>query len=198
MDVSAFTVTAAYDAHLPVGALSVKAAVRASASTISEPGVEVSLRLWTPRGATVAVLREISPATRDLRDRAVRLDDRTVEYPAGCWVDGIRDYELAVALPARGAGDEMLAARLDLTAEGEVVAGAQIAVTWAADAESAGIVDESAVAGGVAVEELSTGLSPRPRHMLVLDESAAGEPCLGCGLRAAAGDRFCERCGRRL
>jgi hypothetical protein len=191
VDVSAFAVTAAYDAHLPLGASRMTAIVRAMASEIGESGVEASLRLWTPLGVMVSVLREISPATRDLRDGAVRLDDRTVEYPAGSWTDGAREYELALALPARRAGDEMLAARVGVAVAEEVVARAKIAVAWTDDERLIADPDGFAAEPTIAAGELPTGLSPRPRHTFV-GEPAGGEPCPECGLFPADGDRFCD------
>jgi len=199
--VSAFAVTELHNAHLPVGASTVEAVVWIRASGIDEPGVDVSLRLWTPLGATVAVLREVSPATGDLRDAGVRLDDRTVEHAAGRWTDGAWAYELAVALPARGAGDEMLAAQFVVAVAGEIVGRAPIVVAWTDDerliAASAGSAAESTPTAAVAATERPTGPSPRPRHTLA-DEPLAGEPCPGCGLRPADVDRFCEACGREL
>jgi hypothetical protein len=200
VEVSAFAVTALYDAHLPVGASGVDAGVRIAVSGVGDPGVVASLRLWTPLGATVAVLRERSPAAGDLRS-AIRLDDRTVEYPAGLWADGSREYELAVALPPREAGDERLAARFAVVVGGEIVGGAPIAVTWADDERltvpSTGSAARSARRRVVTAAELPTGPSPQPRHTLA-DEPHAAEPCAGCGLHPADGDRFCEGCGREL
>jgi hypothetical protein len=200
VEVSAFAVTALYDAHLPLGAAGVDAVVRVTASGLGAPGVDASLRLWTPHGATLAVLRERSPASGDLHG-ATRLDERTVEYPAGRWTDGPREYELAVALAPRGAGDEMLAARFGVAVGGEVVARAPIAVTWTYDerptAPSTGGAARSARSRLVTADELPTGPSPEPRHRLV-DEPHAGEPCDGCGLHPADGDRYCEGCGREL
>lgn len=201
MDVNAFAVAAAYDAHLPVGAAGVRALVRVTARDLAEPGVAVSLRLWTPLGSTIANLREVSPAIADLRERAIRLDDRTVEYPAGRWTDGAREYELAVGLPPRPAGDEMLAARFAVAAHGEVVGRAQIAVAWIPDERPVGppaaSADASTSVGAVAAADLPTGPSPCPRHLLP-GEASAGEPCPGCGLPAEEGDRFCECCGHDL
>jgi hypothetical protein len=177
VDVSACVVSALYDARLPVGASGVDAVVRVAASGIEEAGVAAALRLWTPVGATVAALR--SPATGDLRGAAIRRDDRTVEYPAGRWTDGAREYELVVALPAREAGDEMLAARLDVVLDGELVGGARITVTWGDDARPT-----AASAGShpgrprvVTAEELPTGGSashpPRP-PVVTAEELPAG------------------------
>jgi hypothetical protein len=181
---SAFDVIAQYGAHLPVDASTVEAAVRIRAAPIDEPGVDVALRLWTPRGATVAVLREISPAAGDLRAGAIGLDELTIECPAGRWTGGAREYELAVAVPPCAAGDELLAARLGVVAGGEVVARTLIAVVW---------VDAAAAAAA----ELPTGWSQQPGHASAGGPPAGG-PCPGCGLQPPAGDRFCEACGREL
>jgi hypothetical protein len=184
VDVSTFDVHAQYGAHLPVDASSVVASVRIRAAPIDEPGADVSLRLWTPRGATVAVLREVSPATGDLRGSAVRLDELTLESSVGLWTGGAHEYELTVALPPRQAGDELLAARLGIVVAGEIVARALIAVMC---------VDAAAAAAA----ELPTGTSPPPRRALGGGVPAGG-PCPGCGLRPADGDRFCEACGEQL
>jgi hypothetical protein len=181
---SAFDVTAQYGAHLPVDASTVEATVRIRAAPIDEPGVDVALRLWTPRGATVAGLREISPAAGDLRAGAIGLDELTIECPAGRWTGGAREYELAVAVPPCDAGDELLAARLGVVAGGEVVARTLIAVVW---------VDAAAAAAA----ELPTGWSQQPGNA-VAGGPRAGGPCPGCGLQPPAGDRFCVACGREL
>lgn len=196
---SPFAVTALYDTHLSVGASGVDAVVRITASGIDEPGVAASLRVWTPLGATVAVLREHSPAAVDLHG-AIRLDDRTVEYPAGPWTDGTREYELVVALPTGHAGDEMLAARFGVVVGDEVLGAAPIAVTWIDDRRltvRSGGAAPPARPSVVTAEELPTGPSPQPRHPSV-DAAHAGEPCAGCGLRPGDGDRYCEACGYEL
>jgi hypothetical protein len=197
MDVSALAVAAAYDAYLPVGACTVEAVVRVGAADAGGPGADVSLRLWTPLGATVAALREVAPACRDLCDGAIRLDDRTVEYPAGRSTDGAREYELAVIVPARRAGDELLAARFGVVVGGKLVARAPIAVTWIDDERLIAASADTAARPAVSVADLPTGPSPQPRHTLA-DDLAAGGPCPRCGLRSANGDRFCEGCGREL
>jgi hypothetical protein len=201
VDVSALSVAAIHRAHLPAGASSdVRAVVRVSASGLGDAGVDASLRLWTPRGARVLALRERLPATRDLHDRASRLDDLTAVYAAGRWTDGAREYELAIALPPGRAGDEMLAARVGVVL-GDAIAGvAPIAVTWTGDEAAA------AVAGGPrgplrpaddAVADLPTGPSPKPRHLLAAEPLAVAR-CPACDLCAGEDDRFCERCGCEL
>jgi hypothetical protein len=191
VDVSAFAVAASHDTYLPVGASTVAAVVGIRASGLGEPGVDVSLRVWTPLGATLAVLREAAPGSADLRGAAVRLDDRTLECPAGRWTDGARAYELAVELPARGAGDEMLAARCGVVVAGEVVGRALIAVAWTEDERLTG-----APPGGPGADDLPT--APSPPRDTPPSGSGTGAPCPACGLRPADDDRFCEGCGREL
>jgi hypothetical protein len=211
VDVSAFSIAAVHRTHLLAGASSdVRALVRVSASGLGAPGVDASLRLWTPRGAGVVVLRERSPSIRDLRGSAIRIDERTVEHPAGRWIDGEREYELVIALPPGRAGDEMLAARVGVAAGGVVAGRTPIAVTWTDDeavtaASRADGPDEPACTGAeqsavyedAAVADLPTGPSPAPRHTLAGDTSAT-TPCPACDLRAGGDDRFCERCGHEL
>ena len=190
---SAFAVAAFHHALLAIGADSVDAVVWVRPTDLGEDGADVSLRVWTPRGARIAVLREVAPATGDLLAGEIRLDERTAEFPAGRWTDCAREYELTIVLEPRADGDRILAARVEIVAGGEVGGRARIAVTWTADDAllSAGIV------GGGADAELPTGRSPQPRHVAE-EQGHAGDPCPGCGAQTAHGDRFCEGCGRAL
>jgi hypothetical protein len=199
VDVIAFAVAAYHSAYLPVAGSTVDAIVWIRAS-VDEPAVDVSLLLWMPLGATLTALREVSPAIRDLRDEAIRRDDRTLECSTGRWTGGARAYELAVAVAPRDVGDELLAARVVVSAGGAVVGRALIAVTWTDDerliAASADSAVESARTAGVAAADLPTGRSRRPRQTIA--EASAGDPCPGCGVRPEEGDRFCEACGHEL
>jgi hypothetical protein len=200
MDLSPFAVAATYATHLPVRRTDVRAVVHVDASGIGEPGAAACLRLWTPRGATVSVLREIAPMTRDLlRNDGIALDERTTQYDAGRWTGGARAYELAVEVPARAAGDRMLAVRVTVVVDGQIAGRAPIAVEWTCTepltAPAAGPAASSCDACG-AIAELPTGPSPQPRH--TVSGEPPGQLCSGCGLRSDDGDRFCERCGREL
>jgi len=200
MDVSAFSLAAIHPAHMLVGAApDVRALVHVRVSGIGAGGVDASLQLWTPRGATVAVLGERAPALCDLRKRAVRVDDRTIACAAGRWPDGAREYEFVIALPPGRAGDEILAARLAVIVDGEIVGRAPIPVTWTEDET---LVASPRPDGGASVTpsvlaELPTDRSLASRHALGMQPSFT--PCCpACDLRAADGDRFCERCGAAL
>jgi hypothetical protein len=201
VDVNAFAVAAYHSAYLPVGGTMVEAIVWIRASVIDEPAIDVYLRLWTPLGATLALLREVSPGTRDLRDTVTRLDERTVGCSAGRWTGGARAYQLGVTVPPRAIGDELLAARVVVAAAGKVVGRALVAVAWTDDerlvAASTDSAVDSALSAGVAATDLPTGRSRRPRHLLAAGPPA-GAPCTVCGLRPQEGDRFCEACGHEL
>jgi hypothetical protein len=195
--VSSFALAALHPAHVPVAAAGVDAVVRVRAAGVGEDGVDVALRLWTPIGVHVGVLRELSPASADLLGRAIALDERTLQYPAGRWTDGAREYELALALPPRANGDEMLAARIGVVVAGRVEGQAPIAVSWTRDERllaSARVTSSESTRGS---QELPTGPSPQPRHTSAGEQVAAAR-CSGCGLEPQDGDRYCEACGREL
>ncbi len=199
---SAFSLTATHHPHLLVGGRpEVRATVGIRATGIGAGGIEAALRLWTPVGATVAVFGEWAPAIRDLRWRAIPVDDRTIACAAGRWSDGEREYELVVVLPGGAAGDEILAARLSVIVGDGVVGEVPIAVTWTDDESLVGLPadDGGATVAASAVAEMPTGPSPAPRHVIDGDATPSDPPiCPPCGLRGAAGDRFCERCGAPL
>ncbi|WPB93191.1 vWA domain-containing protein [Streptomyces malaysiensis] len=75
---------------------------------------DVSLRLWTPKGAEVAYVKQVAPTVEDLTARRTEAGPRTGDYPTGSWGDESRDYHLCVKVPAAEVGQEMLAARISL------------------------------------------------------------------------------------
>jgi len=94
---------------------------------------DVSLRLWTPRGATVAFVRQVAPTIEELTHRGRAVDALSVEYPTGSWGEESRDYHVCIRVGARGAGAEMLAGRVSLV-EGDGVRGqALIKAIWTDD-----------------------------------------------------------------
>lgn len=95
----------------------------------------VALRLWTPQGASVGFVKQVAPAIEDLTARAVAVDALTADYPTGAWGDESRDYHVNVVVTAREAGDEVLAGRLSLVVDGQVVTQALIRALWTEDAE---------------------------------------------------------------
>jgi hypothetical protein len=92
----------------------------------------VSLRLWTPQGASVAFVKQVSPTIEDLTARGP-VDALTADYPTGAWGDESRDYHLCVHVQPRDAGEEMLAGRLSLVVDGVLVSQALVKAIWTDD-----------------------------------------------------------------
>jgi hypothetical protein len=93
----------------------------------------VGLRIWTPNGAKVQFLREVSPTLRDLTDQATPVDDHCADYPTGAWGTESRDYHLNISVPAREVGTEALAARVSLVIDGRVTSNALVRAIWTSD-----------------------------------------------------------------
>jgi von Willebrand factor type A C-terminal domain/von Willebrand factor type A domain len=107
---------------------------------------DVALRLWHPQGATVAFVKQVAPTIDDLTPRAAPVDALTADYPTGAWSDESRDYHFCIEVQAREAGDEVLAGRLGLVVDGQVVSQALIRALWTDD------------------EQLSTRINPEVAH----------------------------------
>lgn len=93
----------------------------------------VSLRVWTPQGARVAFVRQVAPTIEELTDRATAVNPLTSDYPTGAWGSESRDYHLCVAVPPRGLGEEMLAARVSLVDGDEVLSQGLVRAIWTDD-----------------------------------------------------------------
>jgi len=91
---------------------------------------EAQLRVWTPQGARVLFVRQVSPQVEDLTGRRVDVNPLTGAYPTGAWGDESRDYHVAVQLAAKPVGAEQLAARVQLAVGGEVLTQALIKALW--------------------------------------------------------------------
>ena len=93
----------------------------------------VSLRLWTPQGASVAFVRQVAPAIEELTGRGVQVNALTADYPTATWGRESRDYHVCIRVPPREVGDEMLAARVSLVEGEEPRAQALIKAIWTDD-----------------------------------------------------------------
>jgi hypothetical protein len=94
---------------------------------------EAQLRVWTPQGARVLFVRQVSPQVEDLTGRRVDVNPLTGGYPTGAWGDESRDYHVAVQLAAKPVGAEQLAARVQLAVGTQVVAQALVKALWSND-----------------------------------------------------------------
>jgi hypothetical protein len=93
----------------------------------------VALRVWTPVGARVDLVQQVSPTLEDLTARRFDVGDLEGDYPTGAWSDESRDYHVSIAVPAREIGDEMLAGRIKLVVDDAVVSEARIRAVWTDD-----------------------------------------------------------------
>ncbi|NNG18841.1 VWA domain-containing protein [Naumannella sp. ID2617S] len=94
---------------------------------------EAELRVWSPQGAQVLFVRQVSPTVEDLTSRSRQVNPLTTAYPTGAWGDESRDYHVAVRLAARALGQEQLAARVQLAVNDQVVTQALVKATWSSD-----------------------------------------------------------------
>ena len=91
---------------------------------------DVSIRLWTPLGAEIAFVKQAFPEIADLTDRRVVVSEREGDYPTGAWGDEVRDYHVSITVPPSDPGDEMLAGRVKVVIDGEVVSEEKILAIW--------------------------------------------------------------------
>ncbi|MFC5063321.1 vWA domain-containing protein [Actinomycetospora atypica] len=99
---------------------------------------DVALRVWTPRGATVRSVKQVSPAVEDLTARRTPDPAKPLVglYPTGSWGDETREYHVRVALDPLGVGEEILAARVGIAAAAlsdSPIGETRVPVTWTAD-----------------------------------------------------------------
>jgi hypothetical protein len=78
-------------------------------------------------------VRQVSPDIEDLTGRESHVDQRTRQYPLGAWGAEARDYHLSVTVPANDVGVEMLAARVSLVTDDEVVGPGLVRAIWTED-----------------------------------------------------------------
>jgi VWA domain-containing protein len=108
-------------------------------SAMDKAVADVSLRLWTPQGATVKFVKQVEPTLTDLTSRRTEVPPRSGDYPTGAWGSESRDYHVCVQVPAAGTGERMLAGRVSLVAPGiaggpeQVLGTGKILAVWTED-----------------------------------------------------------------
>jgi len=93
----------------------------------------VALRVWTPKGATLRALTQVSPTILDITGRRTQIDTLTGEYPTGAWGEESRQYHVSIRVPAKAIGDEMLAARVGVVVGRRSVKEALVKAIWTDD-----------------------------------------------------------------
>ncbi|MEJ7833455.1 MAG: VWA domain-containing protein [Nocardioides sp.] len=102
---------------------------------------DAQLRVWTPQGAQVLFVRQVSPTVEELTDRRVEVNALTGGYPTGAWSDESRDYHVSVRVAAKAIGQEQLAARVQLAIGDNVAAQALVKATWSNNSEQTAKID---------------------------------------------------------
>lgn len=103
---------------------------------------DASLRMWTPQGAEVLFVRQVSPTVEDLTSRRTPVNALTGDYPTGAWADESRDYHVAIRVPAKAIGQEQLAARVQLALGADVVTQGLVKATWSNNSELTTRIDQ--------------------------------------------------------
>lgn len=107
---------------------------RIIAGVMKKQVANVALRLWSPKGATIEFLKQVSPNIDDLTPKAVPVDPLTDDFPLGAWAgQESRDYHLRVKIPAGAVGDERLGARVMLALDGHAEPVALVRAVWTDD-----------------------------------------------------------------
>ena len=111
-------------------------------TAMSRGVADAQLRVWTPQGAQVLFVRQVSPTVEDLTDRRTEVDPLTGSYPTGAWSDESRDYHIGVRVAAKAIGQEQLAARVQLALGTDVVTQGLVKATWSNDSELTAKIDQ--------------------------------------------------------
>jgi hypothetical protein len=99
---------------------------------LGRPVAEVALRVWTPQGGEVVVLKQMEPPL-DLTASRVDVDQLTGVYGTGSWGDEARDFLVSVRVPPGEVDQRRLCARVSLLVGGEPAGEALIPATWTDD-----------------------------------------------------------------
>ena len=104
-------------------------------SAMARGVADAQLRVWTPQGAQVLFVRQVSPSVEDLTGRRTPVNALTGAYPTGSWADESRDYHVSVRLPPKALGQEQLAARVQVAVGDQVMAQGLVKAKWSGDHE---------------------------------------------------------------
>ncbi|HUD38006.1 MAG TPA: VWA domain-containing protein [Streptosporangiaceae bacterium] len=95
---------------------------------------DVALRLWTPQSAEIKFVKQVSPTVEDLTTRRTQTGPQAFDYPTGAWGSGeSRDYHVCVQVNAASVGQEMLAGRVSLVVDSQVVGQGLVRAVWTDD-----------------------------------------------------------------
>jgi hypothetical protein len=103
-------------------------------SAMSKQVADVALRVWTPQQAEVRFVKQVAPTVEDLTTRRVTTSAQVGDYPTGAWGPGeSRDYHVGIRVQSGSVGQEMLAARVSLVVNGQVLGQGLVRAIWTDD-----------------------------------------------------------------
>jgi VWA domain-containing protein len=160
-------------------------------SAMSKRVADVSLRLWSPKGAQVKFVKQVEPEVEDLTAKRTQTGPLHGDYPLGAWGAESRDYHVCVEVPTQAVGAEMLAGRAMVVRGGsdEVLAQGLIRAVWTDDeALSAKVSRKVAHYTGLTeyADAVEVGLAARRDGDL---ETATAKLGRAVELATAAGDK---------
>lgn len=91
-----------------------------------------ALRVWSPAGANVKLVKQVNPTIEDLTDRAAEVNARTADYPIGAWGPGeSRDFHVCLEIPTGEIGEApRLATRVKIVVGDATLAEQTVTVEW--------------------------------------------------------------------
>jgi hypothetical protein len=103
-------------------------------TAMSKQVADVALRVWTPQQAEVRFVKQVSPTVEDLTGRRVTASAQLGDYPTGAWGPGeSRDYHVGIRVQPGIVGQEMLAARVSLVVNSQVLGQGLVRANWTDD-----------------------------------------------------------------
>jgi hypothetical protein len=94
---------------------------------------DVYLRVWTPSGARIVLMKQVAPDIVAIPTTNLGSHDGTSCFSTGSWSSEARDYQLSVEVSPGIIGDRVLAARVEVVADGRIVAESLLSATWTDD-----------------------------------------------------------------
>jgi hypothetical protein len=104
-------------------------------SAMGKTMADVTLRVWTPAGARVRYVKQMFPDIIDLTGRRTEVSPRVGDYPTGSWGADSRDYHVSVEVAPDDVGEEVLAARISVVHQGNVLAQGLVRAVWTDDTD---------------------------------------------------------------
>lgn len=125
----------------------------------------VDLRLWIPQHAQLQYVKQVAPTIEEMTGKGrTGPNPQTQDYGTGAWGAEDRDYHVCVKVKPAGVGEEMLAARVSLVVDGQVIGQGLVKALWSDDEQlTARINPEVAHYTGQAelAEAVAEGLAAR-------------------------------------